>query len=466
MRILFICASLVTLSACSNFSIPNAEKNLSQSIDLPKQWIMAPYQTAEKSHQQWWRSFNSQALNQLMTQALTDNQNLQALIENWRQAKLSLDQQTLAQTPTFSGNIGTNYHQNFSDNQHQTSHSAGLSASYQLDLWQKLKASTQTQIWNANASAEDWLSAKLSLEGEIANAYFTLLYANEQLKLNAQQQSYQEKIYQLTIIKHQTGAASQLDINNAKQSLSNIQNSRISLEANAKKAQFILTTLLGQAPTAYLSHETLNQISLVNIPAGLPANLLHQRPDLRAKMYRLQASLGNITIAERDFYPTISLTGGINTSSEQLSQLLRNPIGTIAASISLPFLQQREKQLALKTSQSQYQSALADYRQTLYNALRDVETALISLQESELTAEQLQLQHQAANNIVYLTEERYRAGADSLQTLLEAQNSRRNIENALLDTRYQRLIKRVALYLALGGGTHSSDFSDTLIIPQ
>ena len=165
----------------------------------------------------------------------------------------------------------------------------------------------------------------------------------------------------------------------------------------------------------------------------------------------MQADLGNIAVAERDFYPDINLNGGISGSSNILGDLLRNPIASLASSISLPFLQQRERNLALQNAQTQYQANLANFTQTLYRAFADVEKALSKVVESDDNAAHIAARLKNAQKIERLSQIRYQAGADSLQTLLDAQQSRREIESAMLDNRYQRISRRIALALALGG---------------
>lgn len=445
------------LSGCTIAPIKNAQTDIQKHITIPTQWMMTPSNTATAHHADWWTNFHSTELNQLIQQGLAHNPNLTAAALNWQKARLAINHAEHNQTLTTNGNLNANTSRNLTSGNHSNqTYTAGLTTSYQLDLWQKLAATTQTAEWTANASAEDQLATKLSLEADIANAYLALLYANDQLKYNSAQIQTQQQLLNLIQTKHQAGAASQLDLTNARQNLNNLKTTRTNLQSTATQAQTTLTTLLGTAPTAYHTTNSLTQLTPPTLPTSIPADILRQRPDLRAAQYRLQADLGNIAIAERDFYPTITLNAGINTASNQLIEILRNPVGSLTANLTLPFLQHREKTLALKNNELTYQTNLANFTQTLYNALRDTQNALISLNEAEQTTPLLEQQLHDANKIVELTQIRYNAGADTLQTLLNAQENRRNIENALLTNRYNRLTRTVALYLALGGGTNTT----------
>ena len=185
----------------------------------------------------------------------------------------------------------------------------------------------------------------------------------------------------------------------------------------------------------------------------MPAHLLAQRPDMRAAQYRLQAALADIAVAERDFYPDISLSGSLGSSSQALIRLLQNPVASLGASLSLPFLQQHDKEIALLRNQLGYQKSRQEFEQTLYQAFTDVENALISRDALRDEAQMLQTQLAQAQKIESLTDIRYQAGADSLQDALDARNTRQQAENALLANRLNQLDATVDLYLALGGNS-------------
>ena len=198
---------------------------------------------------------------------------------------------------------------------------------------------------------------------------------------------------------------------------------------------------------------SLRDTPIPAIPAGLPAHLLAQRPDLRAAQYRLQAALADIAVAERDFYPDISLTGSLGSSSQTLIRLLQNPIASLGASLSLPFLQQRDKEIARLGNQLAYRKNLQTFTQTLYQALTDVENTLIRRDSLGKEAAILEEQLAQARDIENLTQIRYEAGAVSLQDALDAKNSREQTQSAQLTNRYNQLDAAIDLYLALGGNT-------------
>lgn len=444
------------LSACSVKPITPLEQELTAQFQISERWLMASAEQAEKNQAAWWYNFNNSELNGLIAQAMQHNQDLRAAAYTWQKARLAIDNAALNQSITASGSLGANASRNYGNNQNNHHFSAALSASYQIDLWQKLAATSQVAQWQSDASAEDLLAARLSLQGEVANAWLALLYAQAKLKLNQAQSDYQQQSYRLVQTRFQAGSASELEVSQAKQALSALAISQRSLQAEIEQTQIALSILLGQPPQAVIVKTTLSELTIPSIGADLPAALLHQRPDLRAAQYRLQADLGNIAVAERDFYPSINLNASLNSGSSILGDLLQNPIVTIANSISLPFLQNREKNLALNSSETQYQANLASFHQKLYRAFADVEKALSALKESQDNAALIAARLKEAEKIERLSQIRYQAGADSLQSWLDAQQSRRDKQAAQLDNHYQQLTRSIALYLALGGSSDSA----------
>lgn len=444
--LLLLTATLLT--ACAPLSsAPDSFVN----IPIPQQWMFARNTDNPALSQDWWKSFQSPTLNLLIDQGNNHNHNLRAAALTWQKALLAVDSAALNQSITTQGSLSLSGNRDFKHNSNSQRTGASFSASYQLDLWQKLAKAKDAAQWSAQALSEDLLATTLSLQGDIAKAYFQLLYYNDALRLNQAQLDYQQDTYQRVEAKQQLGAASELDVTNARQSLLTLNNARNQLQSARNQAQITLNTLLGQTTPPFNTDDSLSTIALPRFDVALPASILAHRPDLRAAQYRLQADFANVQVAERDFYPNLNLNASVATNQEKLRQILQNPIGSLATSLALPFLQYRENRLQLKSAQLQYQIHLEQFQQTLYDALADVEKAFIALNEAQSSAEILKGRLEDTQKIVALTQERYRHGADSLQTLLDAQQVLRDVQNQVLENRHQHLQRIVSVYLALGG---------------
>jgi len=197
--------------------------------------------------------------------------------------------------------------------------------------------------------------------------------------------------------------------------------------------------------------QRLANIRLPNIEAGLPASLLSRRPDLQAAELRLRKALANKDATKASYYPSISLTGSLGSSSTSLTQLLQNPTLALGASLSLPFLQYNDMKKDLAISDLDYEKTITQYRQTLYQAFADVENALSN--RSELT-KQVALQQkniELAEKTERLTQVRYKNGAIALKNLLDAQETTRNARLSLVQTKQSQYNAYVTLMQSLGG---------------
>lgn len=260
---------------------------------------------------------------------------------------------------------------------------------------------------------------------------------------------------QLVQVQHKAGAASGLELAQATQSHANQLAAATTLAQQRTELRNALAILFdappGQLPDAAQHPQLPNMAALPAITAGLPAEILSRRPDLRAAELRLQASLAQADIARTSFYPTLSLTGSLGSSSAVLSQALSNPIGALGLGLALPFLNLGEMQRTTAIARNNYEQAAINFRQTLYQALAEVDNALsarIQLQQQEAQLQEALAQSQKVKTS---SEARYRAGATPLKNWLDAQESNRNAQRTLLDAQLARLTNLVTLYQALGG---------------
>jgi outer membrane protein TolC len=191
--------------------------------------------------------------------------------------------------------------------------------------------------------------------------------------------------------------------------------------------------------------------ALPQVAAGLPAEVLTRRPDLRAAELRLRKTLATVDATRVGYFPALTLTGSVGGTSSSLTQVLDNPVSTLGAGLVLPFIQWRDMQRNVAIAQTDHDSAVLAYRQSWYQALADVENALSARQQYEDQGVQLQVALDAAQTAERLSEVRYRAGSVPLKTWLDAQETRRQAEVSLAANRLSRLNAWVSLIQSLGG---------------
>ena len=436
----------------------NLQQDLAQSA-IPSAWMFQNSDRAANSHREWWRDYGSADLDQLITRGLAHNQNLAAAGYAWQKSRIALENSDVNRGPDYSGGVNASAGRNLSHGGHSNqNYGSSLGINYQADLWGKLRLASDNAAWESQATAEDLLATRLSLIGDIINQYLQIASLNDQLALNAAYRKNAAQTLDLTRTKVHAGSASPLDLREAEQNRTNLDANRDRLENQRQQAETTLASLLGAPVSRVINQEpSLKTLTVPAIDSGIPAHLLAQRPDLRAAQYRLQQNLGNIAIAERDYYPELTLGANLGTSANRLLELLHNPIGAISANITLPFLNAHKKALAAKEAETGYQQSLASYRQTLYRALGETQNAILNLKQSQDEARHLQERLAQAKDIENLTRIRYQAGAASLQDVLDKENATRGVEESLLTNRYEQLTRSLTLHLALGGNLQDNE---------
>ncbi|WP_367848077.1 efflux transporter outer membrane subunit [Rhodoferax sp. WC2427] len=434
------------LSGCASLQTPYT----APVTQVPAQWQYASATTAMGSDP-WWTRFNDPVLNQLVEQALLRNNNLAAATIRVRQAQL---QAGLAENrPNFSGSLNTSASRALEGNA-STARSSGasLGASYEIDLWNKLGSQRDVALWEARATEQDRAATALALVGTTAQLYWQLGYLHQRRAANQSNIANAEKTLQLVQAQANAGAVGGLELAEARQSLLALQASDTTLQQQAVAASTALALLFDATPGSPPAQpQTLPQSPLPEVAAGLPAELLARRPDLRAAELRLRESHATIAATRASYYPALTLTGALGTSSTSLLNLLSNPVASLGLGLSLPFLNQKEMDLNIQVAQAQSEAAVVNFRQTLYTALGDVDNALSARQQYRQQAVLLAQVLQAATEAERLYEVRYRAGAVALKPWLDAQTARRNAEIALAENRLNQFNNHATLVLALGG---------------
>jgi len=331
-------------------------------------------------------------------------------------------------------------------------HSMTESTSYEIDLWGQLAATKDVARWEARATVEDRQSAVLALIGAAVNLYFELAHVNYRTVLGEESIAYAEKTLRLVQVLKAAGGVAQLEITEAEESVQSQKATQAALIEQRVELRNALKVLLNGTTWPELTEATrLPDGPPPAVAAGLPAALLRRRPDLRAAEMRLRETLAQADATRLSFYPNLSLTGSLGTASTGLSELVSNPLGSVAATLALPFIQANEAHFATALARTQYDKAVVTFRRTLLQALIDVDNALSARAQFKEESVQLQRSLESAKTVERLYEIRYRAGTVALRSWLDAQESRRRAELVAADNRLARLQNYVTLCQALGG---------------
>ncbi len=437
---ILVSALLLTACASTHYDTPQAP--------MTAQFAHAgPGTDAASQSADWWTAFGDPTLNTLVANVLAHNNDLAAAALRVQQAQLQAGLTRLDQFPSANGGLSAST----SDG---TRFSASLGVSYEVDLWGRLAANSRAANWEAQATEEDRQAAKLALIGTTAELYWRIAYTHQQIVAGEQNLASAIKVRDLVTIQHDAGAVSGVEVAEADQSVNSQRASLSGLQQQLVEYRSAVTVLLGGDPWPESSEpQNLPDIPLPEVRAGVPAELLSRRPDLRAAELRLRETLADVDIAKTAFYPGLSLTASGGASSSELGSLFNNPTGSIGAALSLPFLDFPRLSRNVKISQKSYDIAVLNFKTTLLQALADTDNALSNrTQLAEQGASQA-ASLGAARKAEALYAIRYRTGSVALRVWLDAQQSLRQSQLSYDNNRLSQLINQSTLYQALGGGT-------------
>ena len=430
------------------------------AVATPAAWAQRDAATAAPTPaiDTWWRAFDDPTLTRLVEGALARNNDLAAAAWKVREARLNAGIAATKLWPTPSAGASSNLTNTFNNGTSRRSSGADISLSYEVDLWNRLGNTRDAQVWEAEATEQDRQAAAQALAGTVAGLYWQIAYQNGELASTDASLDYARRTLALIRAQYDAGAAAQLELREAEASVASQQAARTLLVQQRTESRNALAILFDAPPgedslAPWLDREppSLPLGELPAVSAGMPADLLSRRPDLRAAEMRLRETLLFNDASRASYYPSLSLTGSLGTSSSALLEVLRNPVLAIGAGLALPFVRYQEMKLNTQLTEAQYSQAVLSFRQTLYTAFADVENALSARRQYAERAEHLAVTLDAQRNAERLYEVRYRSGGVALQPWLDAQERRRSAELSFAANRLQQLTTQATLYQALGG---------------
>ena len=404
---------------------------------------------------EWWRSFGDLRLDQLVGTVLSSNNDIVAATLRTRKALLQADLAGAARLPVLSGTGNAQASMTPADGSSSSSFTLGLGATYEIDLWGRLSGTQNMAALQAAASLEDVESARTTVIASTIETYWRLAFTNQDLAIARAGLDAARQIESLVESQAAAGAATELELAEARQSVASQAAQLADLQQNRVVIRNALGVLLNGLPNPVSEPLHLPRRTPVRITAGLPAELLARRPDLRAAELRLRASLRNVDITRANLYPQISLTGNLGASSKDLLSILANPVATLGAGLVLPFLNFKDGDLRVKVSEVDYQIAVSEFRTALLTAFGDTSTVLSARVSLNEKSRHLRAALEEAKSADRLTEERYRAGAVALRVWLDAKERSRTAERALAANRLEQLLTEVQIFRVLGGSPTS-----------
>jgi NodT family efflux transporter outer membrane factor (OMF) lipoprotein len=417
----------------------------------------------------WWELYDDPELNRLEGLAATNNQQIAVALANFDQAHAAVSVAKADFFPPLSASASAT-RQRTSANASPTSAATGKSAtfdlfnvlgnaSWELDLWGRIRRQVESARAAFTASADDLESAKLSVQAEVAIDYFTLRAIDAQSDLLTQTSIAYQRALALTLNRHKAGISSDLDVAQAETQLKSSQAQIPAVNLQRAQLRHVLAVLCGQVATTFaLTPNTVVSTNLPAIPVAVPSEWLESRPDISAAERRMAAANANLGVAKAAFYPRVSLNGSGGFESVSAGDLFAWPshLWAIGPTVQWPIFTGGRNRAQFASARAAYDGTVATYRQTVLTAFQDVEDQLAA---QRLLAKQLDEETAglaAAQRTLDISNNRYRAGVEQYLDVIVAQSVQLSHKQNVVQISGQKLAASVALIKAMGAGWHSN----------
>ncbi|HXD33750.1 MAG TPA: efflux transporter outer membrane subunit [Pyrinomonadaceae bacterium] len=414
----------------------------------------------------WWEMFNDSQLNALEEQVNISNQNIALADANFRIARAVVKESRSQYFPTVttspsiivSRQPSRTTQANVSAGRVITDYTLPFDASWEPDLWGRIRNTVSASASEAQATAADLENVRLSVEAELAFDYYEVRSLDEQKQLlNETVAAYQQGL-DLTRVRLQTGIASDEDVAQAETQLETTQAQATDLGIQRAQLEHAIALLTGQPASTFSLARAPLQNQPPPIPIGLPSQLLERRPDIAASERRVAEANAQIGVTKAAFFPALTLSGAAGVASTSLASWFTWPARffSLGPTLTQTLFDKGRRSAVTEQARAQYDGTVANYRQTVLTAFQEVEDNLAALRILSRELEQQETAVKSSERTLSLANERYKSGIDSYLNVITAQTTLLANQRTAANLRMQQMTASVELIKALGGGWNAS----------
>jgi NodT family efflux transporter outer membrane factor (OMF) lipoprotein len=410
--------------------------------------------------EEWWRELHSADLNRLMDEALRSSPDIRTALARIEQAQAAAQKTGSALWPTLdaSAEAARSWNKLHAENQAESdAYGLGLAASYELDLWGRVRALRQADTLAVMASRDDLRTAALTLGGEVVGAWISLCSTRQQLAVLEEQQRTNAIILSTLELRFANSLASALDVLQQREAIAQTETVIFPLRSEAVRLENRINLLLGRAPGSVDLASATTLPEPIPLPdTGLPADLLHERPDIRASWQRLLESGWDVAAARADRMPALRLTGNFEHSGGDASRIFDNWLAGLAASLTAPIIDGGSRRAEVERQEAVRRERLATYEKTVFTALAEVDTAVNAVLKQIELVRALKTQRDAAQAALDSAQFRYRNGVLDYDTVLSLLLKLQQLDRTHIREQASLLTLQTGLFRALGKGWRTS----------
>ncbi|MFC2150389.1 efflux transporter outer membrane subunit [Calditrichota bacterium] len=443
--------------------------------EMPAQFVNQT-QIVELASDPWWLALDDQHLNEIMDRMFDGNLTLEQAVGRLSQLKSVYGASKSNTFPRVSANGNYQVSDVLGDSQSDSSsgggssggsnsgksglsgvtlegYSVSLVASYEIDLWGKLHQGRKAAWADWMATEADLHAVAMSMAAQTANAYYRTIELSQQLELVNRTVKGYEDYHKIISSRYQRGVSPSVELYQAQISLARAKSQQARIKSGLASAQHALSLLLGEYPEETLSEKGSIPVDLPEVGSGVPSDLIRQRPDVVAAEMRMRAADARWAEAVTARYPSLTLTGTLGGSNEELSEAFNpdNMLWNVVTGISAPLFAGGALQANAERTEAAFKTQVASFRLTVLNACREVEDALVAIEQQEVYLEEIAKLAAAADNLSRVSSERYFQGISAYLPVVLAQSEAFNAQQSLISARRELVGAYITLSTALGG---------------
>ena len=420
----------------------------------------------------WWEIYNDDALNQLEVRIEMSNENVKAAAAAFDQARALVSQARAGFWPTVTASVSRQKNGGgtsalvrnngslplTSSSRSPVTNSAGLQAAWDLDIWGKIRRTTESNRASAQASAAALASARLSAQAALATDYFELRVQDQLQMLLDDTVTAETQSLKIAQNRYNFGVAARADVVTAQTQLLSSQAQQVNAKIQRALLEHAIAVLIGQQPAAFSLAPAPLRAGVPTVPAGIPSTLLERRPDVAEAERKIAAGNAQIGVAQAAYFPDLTLSGSDDYTSISMSHLIRasNRVWSFGPALAQTLIDGGLRRARVAAARASYEQTVDAYRQTVLTSFQQVEDQIVTLrvleQQTSIEEEVVKSSREAES----LTLNQYKAGTVPYSSVIAAQTARLSSEQAALSVLSSRLQSSVALIQAVGGGWDAS----------
>jgi len=433
------------------------------AVDIPQSFRFEEKEAKEVANTAWWQQFDDPALNELIQIALRENKDLKIAVARIGEFVGQYVTTRAAFFPQFSVGASGGEQRVTETGLPPTGHLKGnpndvwsvfLNGNWEIDIWGKIRRATEAARAGILSSEEGRRAVILSLVAAVASAYIDLRDADREWEISQKTADAYRESLRIFQLRFKEGFTSSVEVNMVKAEYEQALARIFFYEKTISQLENALSILLGRNPGPIPRGKTLDELALPDVPAGLPSDLLGQRPDIRGAEQDLIAANAQIGVAKSLYYPAISLTAAFGYASTDLSKLFKHPAQawSVAAPVIAPIFTAGAIRGQVKLAEARQQELVVRYQQVIQNAFREVDDFLVEQKQTRPQLEAISRRTMALREYARLAQLRFDEGYTSYLEVLDANRSLFDAELNYAQTKATLFRSFVNLYKAMGGG--------------